>query len=513
MGTTPTVKINKEKNQNPDVKEEWRYDGDLYEKFYNKSNKVYQLIKNDTFSGKIYITKGINNRIIKIKVKEKKYEFLGEEKKITNQSKNEEKISFKMKHVDNFYLNDIEIIRYHNGITKLIGDNVYSYTKDKDGYKYHQYVLDLNLTNHKDFELHCNEGKINSSNLQLSKLINPDDEEDILKNSLCGMENLINTCYINSSFQILIHIPEFIKIIRKNKNFEYTIIKEINNIYEQILDKFKQYKKTISPNSFVNYFKSNHYAFNNYSQMDSEMFLEELLWEINIELGNLGEKRTEDKFPYYQKSVKEINFLNYIKESENETNFEINDLFYVYFIHEKKCEQCHYKSHYFDESPGLKLNFEQIKSKSNIDLVQLIMDNFTKPIKIKSRIICKNCRKCFNIIETTKIAKLPKILILTLQKSNIENTRKIPWIVNFDKTIGIRCIVDIELIKNESAQYEIFAINNHLGSTPNSGHYYSQIYLEKLGWYSFNDDSVTPDSNWISPNFSNFILFFKQIIK
>jgi len=509
MGTGPTVKINKEHNENPDIKEEWRYDGDLYEKSYNTWNKDYQLIKRDTFSGKIYIKKGINNRIIIIKVKEQKYEFKGEEKIITNYSKNEEKLFFKMKNENNFHLNDIEIIRYHNGITKLKGDNVYI----KDGHKYHQFILDLNLTNHKVFELHCNEGTFNSSNLQLSKVINPNDEEAILKNSLCGMENLINTCYINSSFQILIHIPEFMKIIRKNKNFEYTIIKEINNIYEQILEKFKQYKKTIRPKSFVNYFKSNHYAFNNYSQMDSEMFLEELLWEINIELGNLGEKRTKDIYPSYQKSIKEINFLNYIKESENETNFEINDLFYVYFIHEKKCEHCHYKSQYFDESPGLKLNFEQIKSKSKIDLVQLIMDNFTQPIKIKSRIICQSCRKCFNVIETTKIAKLPKILILTLQKSNIENTRKIPWIVNFGKKIGIRDIVDIELIKNESAQYEIFAVNNHLGSTPNSGHYYSQIYLEKLGWYSFNDELVTPDSNGISPNLSNYILFFKQIIK
>lgn len=511
MGNTPSVKMSKEQIQNPDVKEEWRYNGGIFKKCINQYTNQFQLIKIDSLNGKIY--RKINREIM-IKVKGKKYNtFFGEEIEIKNPNYlKEEKFIFKMKNESNFYLNNIEIIRYNNGITKLYGNNIY--IKDENGLKSGPFILDLHLTNHKVFGLQCNFGKINPSNIELSKLIDPNNDEDILINSLCGMENLINTCYINSGFQILIHIPQFIKIIRKNGDFENNIIKEINDIFQQILEKFKQYKKVINPKSFVNYFKSNHHAFNNYSQMDSEIFLEELLWEINIELGNLGEERTNILYSNPKKSVKEINFLDYIAESENETNFEINDLFYVYFIHEKKCEQCYHKTHYFDESPGLKLNFEQKKYQSKIDLYSLIMDNFKQPINIKSRIVCHNCQKCFNIIETTKIAKLPKILILTLQKANMENTQKIPWIVNFEKRLGIREIVDIELVKNESAKYEIFAINNHLGSSPQSGHYYSQIYLEKLGaWYSFNDEYVEPEPIWPHPNLSNYILFYKQIVK
>ena len=511
MGNCAGIKASKDKSENSNVKEEWRYDGDLYEKRMNKFTKEYQAIKLDSLTGKIYILEGEKNREIKIKVKEKKTEFIGDE--IVKQNlKNEEKFVFKMRSDDEFDLNNIEIIRYSNGITKLIGDDIY--IKDHYNKKRGPFLLDLNLTNHKEYGNLCNYAKIDPSNIELSRLINPNNEEDILINSLCGMENLINTCYINSSIQILIHIPQFVKIIRKNKEFQYGIIKEINDIFEQILYQFRKFKKIINPKSFVNYFKSNHYAFNNYSQMDSEIFLEELLWDINIQLGDLGEKRIKDLF-LNPRSIKEINFLNYIIESEKETNFEINDLFYVYFIHEKKCKKCNYKTHYFDESPGLKLNFEQTKYKSKIDLFSLIMDNFKHPIEIRSRIVCENCLNCFNIIETTRIAKLPKILILTLQKSNTENTQKLPWIVDFKKEMGIREIADIDLIKNESAKYEIFAINNHLGSTPKSGHYFSQIYLEKLrAWYSFNDDEpVSPDSFWKNPNLNNYILFYKQINK
>ena len=247
---------------------------------------------------------------------------------------------------------------------------------------------------------------------------------------------------------------------------------------------YKEYRPEINPKYFVNYFKSNHPTYHNYSQTDSEMFLEELIWDINIELGNLGEKRVNKLFEQNNITEKKSNFLNYVKESESETHFEINDLFYVYFIHEKKCTNCGFSTYYFDESPGLKLNFENTKFKSKIDLVSLIMDNFKNPINIKSRLLCQNCKNCLIFEEITRIAKLPKILILSLQKVNNENTQKIPWLVEFgNNTIGIREIADIGLI-NGSCLYEIFAINNHLGNTPQSGHYFFQIYLKKAkSWY------------------------------
>ena len=248
--------------------------------------------------------------------------------------------------------------------------------------------------------------------------------------------------------------------------------------------------------------------------MDSQMFLEELIWDINTELGKFGEKRTKELFGKIDKNEKELNFTNYIDEFEKETHFEINDLFYVYFIHEKKCKECGYSTYYFDESPGLKLNFENTEYNTKIDIVSLILENFKNPIEIKSRILCQNCNKSYDLIEKTRIVKLPEILILTLQKGNNENTQKIPWIVEFKENIGIREIADIDLINDTSCLYEIFAINNHLGSTPQSGHYFSEIYLKKLkAWYSFNDESVDKDSNCKVPKISNYILFYKQIKK
>ena len=516
MGKSYSKKGEKE-NLYQNLKESWAYDGNLYQIINNEFQHENQYINLYSLSGKVYIIEEDKKNkimiIVKIKEKRNQYRFDGDEK---SHLKNdcEEKMSFIISEKQNFQLNTVELTKYNNGGDKLIGDNIYIIKEN--GAKLGPLFLDLYL---KDYKENIDDTKNNVLNIKvsgfkLSKMLNNNDPEDILMNSWCGMNNLINTCYINSSFQILIHIPQFIKIVLKKQKYGIKIIKEINDIFKQILKIYKEERPIINPKSFVYYFKSNHYTFNNYSQMDSEMFLEELIWDINTELGKFGEKRTNELFGKGDKNEKELNFTKYIDEIESETHFEINDLFYVYFIHEKKCKECGYSTYYFDESPGLKLNFENIEHKSEIDIVSLILENFENPIEIKSSILCQNCKKSYDLIEKTRIVKLPQILILSLQKGNIENTQKIPWIVKFRENIGIREIADIDLINNTSCLYEIFAINNHLGSTPQSGHYFSEIYLKKpKAWYSFNDESVDNDPDWKVPKISNYILFYKQINK
>jgi uncharacterized UBP type Zn finger protein len=486
-----------------DFKESWEYEGNIYQ----KSNYIHIIIY--LLKGQIFL-KEVNGKIeIEIQGKKKGkqngiYHLFGEELiKLRDKNKLHFQIIDKN---ENIGLNNIILTIEKDGNAKIKGENFMLKTNHNT---YANAYLYLELYNHKSKDI--NLFTFNQEQFESSKLINKKDPEDIIMNSLCGMNNLINTCYINSSFQILIHIPEFIKIIRRYSDFEGNIIEEINKIFNQILEKYNQSWPVINPKSFVKYFKSNHLEYNNYFQMDSEMFLEELIWEINLALGDLHEERTNNKNWDNAKNPKEINFYNYIKESEFDTNYEINDLFYVYFIHEKKCKNCQFLTYYYDETPGLKLNFQNTEYITNIDLYTLIMNNFKKSINFKSQILCQNCQKCYDIIETTRIAKLPKILILTLQKANSDNTQKIPWIVKYKPEIGIREIVDIDLLKNISSRYKIFAINNHLGNSPKSGHYFSHIFLEKSKkWYTFNDESVFKYSD-LNPNFNNYILFYKQI--
>ena len=367
-------------------------------------------------------------------------------------------------------------------------------------------ILEINLYLPKPIK---DQNKIIVSNYKYT-IMKLDKPLDILSNSICGFKNLINTCYINSSFQILIHIPQFIEIIRENNDFKDNVIEDINSIFDMILKNYKT-NPIINPSEFVVNFKQGHDDYNNYSQNDSETFLEDLIWNINSVLSILNDKRIT--YYYDTTTIKKKLYYEYIKKSEEDTYYKINDLFYVLFVHEKKCELCKYITYYFDETVGLKLSFGKINYENQkIDLNSLIMENYKFPLKITSTFYCQNCQKCYDIIESIKIAKLPKILILTLQKTNIENTKKIPWIVQYDKDkeIEIKDIVDSELYKQGNYEYNIFAINNHSGYSPRAGHYYSYIYLEYLdSWFSFNDESVTPISE-VKPGLNNYVLFYKQ---
>lgn len=227
------------------------------------------------------------------------------------------------------------------------------------------------------------------------------------------------------------------------------------------------------------------------------MFLEDLISNINSDLLLLQKKPIINLFnSINNNSIITQKFLNYFKESSENIHYEINDLFYVYLIHEKICGNCHFGNYFFDKSFGIKLNFPNNIKKAY--LYDLIKYNFDK--NIRTQIQCENCKK--PAIERTTIAKFPKILIFTLSDTNIP--------IFPEKMINLRYYLNPELCK-DSSMYKLFAINYHIGDSLNSGHYYSSIFIRD-NLYTFNDESVRFEKNL--SNFSNYyILFYKKIFK
>ena len=470
---------------NSNFSEELKIEGDFYKLFaYNEKIKIHSFIyfgieekekNNDNIGVKKFKIQEYNNKNNSKSIKYNKYNNIYKENSI------------------NIH-NEIELI-WNQGDTTIKG-------------QIEDYIIDLKLNLQKNIIKNLS---INEYQISLKKNINNNNDKFLVINSLIGLQNLGNTCYINSSLQILLHIPEFVELMLENNDYENNHIYYINQIINLYINNYKNnFKSYVNPSLFVQYFKKNHSNFAGYTQKDSEMFLEELLWEINKELSILNKKRPLNEDFYFPEQKE---YYNYLKKTEEDSNYIMNDLFYVCFIHEKKCSKCNKVVFFFDETPGLKLNFKKNMQKKNIDLKQLINDNFETSNDINSSISCERCGG-FKFKIKTRIARLPKILIISLQRTNEYENKKLPWLVNFKEhyKLNLDNLVNNCLIhKKRETSYSIFAVNNHIGFTPKSGHYFSQIYIENFHkWFSFNDTTVSV-SDFPIESWDNYAFFYKKI--
>ena len=304
-----------------------------------------------------------------------------------------------------------------------------------------------------------NSKELNEKGIPLAKYIIP---------SLTGLNNLGNTCYINTCLQNLIHCSSFInKFLEAFKYYNNStpISNTFYNLITEITDNDRFYNKEfISPVEFVETFRNIHSNFEKYQEHDTQEFCRYLLQDFNKEL---NEVRTpvSYKAELPKNKNKKESYLNYVKYCLS-------------------------------------------KEKSGYDLYQMLKNNFYKKSYVDMGENCSFCRRTSKKNESMKIALLPNILIISLQRINPKNGMKNEALVKFYEGIDFSEIIDTEIQRTNSTKYNLFAISNHIGSI-NSGHYYSQI---KIGnnWYCFEDSKVYKIGPQIDMNTKEvYTLFYK----
>ena len=312
-----------------------------------------------------------------------------------------------------------------------------------------------------------NSKELNEKGIPLAKYIIP---------SLTGLNNLGNTCYINTCLQNLIHCSSFInKFLEAFKYYNNStpISNTFYNLITEITDNDRFYNKEfISPVEFVETFRNIHSNFEKYQEHDTQEFCRYLLQDFNKEL---NEVRTpvSYKAELPKNKNKKESYLNYVKYCLSKEKSIITDLF-----------------------------------KGGYDLYQMLKNNFYKKSYVDMGENCSFCRRTSKKNESMKIALLPNILIISLQRINPKNGMKNEALVKFYEGIDFSEIIDTEIQRTNSTKYNLFAISNHIGSI-NSGHYYSQI---KIGnnWYCFEDSKVYKIGPQIDMNTKEvYTLFYK----
>ena len=333
--------------------------------------------------------------------------------------------------------------------------------------------------------------------------------KNFIVNSLTGLQNLGNTCYINTCLQNLIHcnafIEKFLLILESNK-ISAPISNSFYNLLAQITDnsQFEQ-KDFINPNNFINIFYEIHNNFERYQEHDTQEFCRYLLQDLNSELNEIKIPSSYKKeLPKKNKNKKE-SFNIYLEDCYSKEKSIITDLFIGYFSFEYYCE-CGYKEYSF--SQFLDLPIQMDINIQGYDLYQMLRNNFYKKSYVDMGENCSFCKRTSKKNEIMKIAKLPKILIISLQRINPKNGMKNEAFVKFYEGLDLKEIIDTEIQNGINTRYDLFAISNHIGNI-NTGHYYSHIKINN-NWYCFEDSKVYKIGTQIDMNTKEvYTLFYK----
>lgn len=278
-----------------------------------------------------------------------------------------------------------------------------------------------------------------------------------------GLNNIGNTCYLNSGLQMIIHNKDLCNLILNNTRDNKTMV-EISNFINEY---HNNSNNSVTPSCIKDFVSAKNNIFKGYSQQDSSEFIMYMLDAINEELKKYNDNI--DKLYEHKLSISikcKLNICLNISIHEERNNFMIFDI--------KK------------EFTDLNDCYNEYKSRFKFENDCLYH--------------CDKCNRDTIASKRNKVIFWPKHLIIILKRFQ-QNGMKLSKNDNE---------IDIPFFwKND---YKLKGIIFHSGSL-HGGHYvYIGNYNNK--WYLFDDNDVSEINDDILNRFKNYgyIYYFEKII-
>jgi ubiquitin C-terminal hydrolase len=387
-------------------------------------------------------------------------------------------------------------------------------------------------------------------------------------NGIYGLKNLGNTCYLNSIIQTLFNIKilnkfilnkEYISFIlhKLDSNLNKNMSTVMNAIIYQIYRLFNTINIgdiediSLKPTTLRRKLCLKHNIFNNNNQQDAQEAFTLIIEILHSELCQKIDVNIENP------TILEKSCLNFwIKEYSP-----IYDMFHGMYIHTRKCINCNTLITNMEPNLFLDLDIPDIDSTniSDINLLQYIdikckFPHIDIPDETKHKMItlldsdvideikevnkkyikktikfdiidclndfikektgelsyCSNCNCEQTFNSKCELVIAPRILGVHFKKFD-NDLHKINNHISFPINLSIQSIVNQSFNLNQSYNYKLCSVINHVGNTLNSGHYYSYTYsiIHNL-WFEYNDEDVSLISEDQIDNKNAYLLFYER---
>ena len=316
---------------------------------------------------------------------------------------------------------------------------------------------------------------------------------------LRGLDNMGNTCYMNSTLQVLYATHEFREYLFRWKSSE-EIEAPLHHSAAQLFRMMNDTNNTESdlrPLDFWSTFTHIKKDFREKRQYDAQECLTYILDTLHEEVNKAKKNKTEgDK--------KEINSEHKVSDArsawkcfiKNMADSFLVKLFVGQFKSTIKCLKCSNESHCWDIFYEVSVPLPSEDKDCDVnDCLKLFFAEET--MDSDSMPFCSNCNEKQKSVKSLTFEKIPLILIIHLKKFNMHG-EKISKMININEEIDLA-----------DRKYELYACICHWGSGCSRGHYDSYC---KHGdqWFSFDDNSVHTMKKFdITDIVEAYILFYR----
>ncbi|XP_061519956.1 LOW QUALITY PROTEIN: ubiquitin carboxyl-terminal hydrolase 42 [Phycodurus eques] len=297
-----------------------------------------------------------------------------------------------------------------------------------------------------------------------------------------GLQNMGNTCFLNSALQCLTYTPAFANYMLSREHSKtchepgFCMMCTMQN---HIIQVFANSGNVIKPIGVLNELKKIAKHFRYGSQEDAHEFI----------------RYTVDAM---QKSCLPGTKLD---RQTQATTF-IHQVFGGYLRSRVKCLNCKGVSDTFDPFLDITLEIKMALS------VSKALEQFVKPEQLdgENAYKCSKCKKMVTASKRFTIHRSSNVLTLSLKRFANFSGGKITKDVKYPENLDLRPFMSQS--QGEAQHYGLYAVLVHSGFSCHAGHYFCYVKASNGQWFQMNDSSVTVSDIRSVLNQQAYVLFY-----